>query len=57
MDWRWGVTGFDREIGVCLRVAESNEFLKTFKLQVQTKLHMQFSHLFRWETCSSLTLE
>ena len=26
-----GVTGFDREIGVCSRVAELNEFLKTFK--------------------------
>jgi len=25
------VTGFDREIGVCLRVAESSEFLKTLK--------------------------
>ena len=25
------MTGFDREIGVCLRVAELNEFLKTFK--------------------------
>ena len=32
MDRGWGVTGFDREIGVCLRVAESDEFLKTSKL-------------------------
>jgi len=32
------VTGFDREIGVCLRVAESNEFLKTFKNSSANKI-------------------
>jgi hypothetical protein len=37
MDRGWGVTGFDREIGVCLRVAESDEFLKTSKLLSATK--------------------
>ena len=37
MDRGWGVTGFDREIGVCLRVAESDEFLKTSKILSATK--------------------
>ena len=31
------MTGFDRETGVCLRVAESDEFLKTSKLSSANK--------------------